>query len=169
MYVAYAVGGPSAYGSFNHWNFLILMLLCMALPGLGFILTCGLRHVPPSQGERRAFFSILSTIKWHGAGVRVARCRVRRAGAYIALAFHHRHWDHGGLGLTFFGLAFVTNRLLIGSTPDRFGGLPIALGRFCLKLPGSPVFLSPRRPSWRFFRCGAGRGGLFDGLSRFGA
>ncbi|XAO72073.1 MAG: hypothetical protein AAYR33_03945 [Acetobacteraceae bacterium] len=91
MYAAYAVGGPSGLWIFHHLNFLILMLFCMALPGLDFILTRGLRHVPPSQGERRSFFSILSAIKWHGAGVALQGVGFAVLGAYIALAFHHRH------------------------------------------------------------------------------
>ncbi|MEE8658993.1 putative MFS-type transporter [Acetobacteraceae bacterium EV16G] len=147
MYAAYAVGGPSGLWIYHHWNFAVLMLICMALPGLGFILTRGLRHVPPSQGTRRSFIAILSAIKWHGAGVALQGVGFAVLGAYIALTFHHRHWGHGGLGLTFFGLAFVANRLLLGATPDKFGGLPIALGSLlfeaaglaCISVAATPV------------------------------
>jgi MFS family permease len=46
--------------------------------------------------------------------------------AFFPLYFLSQGWANAGLGLSFFGVAFVAMRLLCGHLPDRIGGRNVA-------------------------------------------
>ncbi|GCE81606.1 MULTISPECIES: arabinose transporter [Komagataeibacter] len=136
MYGAFAVGGPVGLAIYEHWGLGVLMLVSALLPLVGLTLVHG---VPPSQphaGGRPPFWRILGTIRWQGIAVALQGVGFAALGAFLPLRFLHAHWPYAGLGLTCFGLAFVTGRFMCGHLPDRIGGLKVALFSLLIEAAG---------------------------------
>lgn len=146
MYGAFAMGGPIGLAVYHASGFSALMALCAALPCLGFVLIRSVPAGPLVSGERSSFWPVLGLIRPYGSVIALQGVGFAVLGAFISVYFLHRHWHHGGLGLTCFGLAFVMGRLLFGHLPDRLGGLRVALvslaietaGQICIAFAPSP-------------------------------
>ncbi|NVN06085.1 arabinose transporter [Asaia spathodeae] len=147
MYGAFAFGGPLGLEIYHLAGFSALMAVCVALPliGLGIV-----QRVPPAPilaGERESFWPVLGIIRPYGTVVALQGVGFAVLGAFLSVYFLAEHWRYGSLGLTCFGLAFVTGRVFCGHLPERLGGIHVAMlslgieavGQACIALAPFPV------------------------------
>ncbi|AOX19573.1 hypothetical protein A0U90_03945 [Kozakia baliensis] len=144
MYGAFAAGGPIGLILYNRAGFLVLMLVAALLPliGLGFVQS--VPTAPLHNGQRKAFWSVLGTIRWQGIAVALQGVGFAALGAFLSLRFMHSGWPYAGLGLSCFGLAFVAGRFACGHLPDKIGGLRVALISLAIEAAGQYlIWLAP--------------------------
>jgi MFS family permease len=147
MYGAFALGGPLGLALMHRFGFAWVMGVGTLLPLLGLAAIQQLPAVAPQGGRRESFWTIIGRIWKPGAAVGLQGVGFAALGAFFSLYFLSRGWPYAGLGLTCFGLGFVTIRVLCGHLPDRIGGTPVAIvslaveacGQYLLWLAPGPV------------------------------
>lgn len=137
IYGALAVGGPIGLVLFDRLGFVGAMAVSTLLPCLGLLAILAMTGVAPHpHAERPSFLSVMGRIWGYGLIVCLQGIGFAAIGSFFVLYFLHRHWSHAGLGFMAFGGGFVLVRLLFGHLPDRFGGLPVAIGSLAIEALG---------------------------------
>ncbi|HEY1609807.1 MAG TPA: MFS transporter [Paraburkholderia sp.] len=136
MYGSFAAGGPLGLVAMNHFGFMGLMGICIALPALGLILIHRVTPTEPHPGHRQSFWQVIGLIWKPGAAVGLQGVGFAALGAFFSLYFLARGWPHAGLGLTCFGAGFVLVRIGCGHLPDRIGGRPVAIASLAVEACG---------------------------------
>ncbi|GAA0804392.1 MFS transporter [Cupriavidus gilardii] len=145
MYGAFAAGGPVGLWLLERCGFAGLMLVCAAMPALGALMLWRTEPAaPPQTGRRPPFVQVLGRIWQPGVVVGLQGIGFAALGAFFPLYFLANGWHGAGYGLTCFGLGFVAIRLLCGTLPDRFGGVPVALASLAVEAAGQAMlWLAP--------------------------
>jgi MFS family permease len=137
LYGALAIGGPIGLVLFHLAGFVGAMAVSLLLPVIGLLAIWPIPGTAPHPySVRPSFWSVMSRIWWHGSIVCLQGIGFAAIGAFFVLYFLHRNWPYAGLGFTAFGGGFVLVRLLFGHLPDRFGGLPVAIGSLAVETAG---------------------------------
>lgn len=113
IYGALAAGAPLGLLLHQHGGFALLSAVATALPLVG--------------GERPSLVSVIRTIFQPGFALALQGVGFAVIGTFTSLYFAAQQWGNAGFTLTAFGVAFVLVRLLFGGTPDRHGGIRVAL------------------------------------------
>jgi len=116
--------GAKRSGLVMSWNG---MAIYGALPLVALALNSGIRPVPAVGGERPSLVSVIRTIFQPGLALALQGVGFAVIGTFTSLYFAAQQWGNAGFTLTAFGIAFVLVRLLFGGTPDRHGGIRVAL------------------------------------------
>ncbi|VCU71248.1 major facilitator superfamily transporter [Pigmentiphaga humi] len=145
MYGAFAAGGPLGLWLLDAAGFAGLMAACVALPALGALMLWPFAPaMPVGGGVRPSFAQVLGRIWQPGVVVGLQGIGFAALGAFFPLYFLARGWDGAGYGLTCFGVGFVLVRLVFGTFPDRFGGVPVALVSLAVEAAGQALlWLAP--------------------------
>lgn len=144
MYGAFAVGGPLGLWLMGELGFGGLMACNIALPVIAGLMLWQTPAAPPTGGKRASFSHVLGTIWMPGMVVGLQGIGFAALGAFMPLYFLSRGWSGAGYGLTCFGVAFATVRMLAGSLPDRVGGIPVALVSLVVEAAGQAMlWLAP--------------------------
>lgn len=137
MYGAFAAGGPLGLLLLDRGGFIVLMLVCAALPGLAALMLWRTPAEPPAQAAPRPSFArVIGLILQPGAVVGLQGVGFAALGAFFPLYFIAKGWAGAGWGLTCFGVGFVAVRFLFATWPDRVGGVPVALVSLAVEVVG---------------------------------
>jgi MFS family permease len=148
MYGAFTLGGPIGLGLFDRAGFIGVMGACALVPLLGLALLLPIASVAvPAMGNRSSFWRIIGRIWAPGTVVGLQGVGFATIGAFMALLFLNRGWSHPGLGLTFFGVAFVLMRILFGHLADRIGGIRVALASLAVEAVGQYLLWTALSPA----------------------
>lgn len=158
IYGAFAVGGPVGLWLLERTGFAGLMVVCTALPIVGLVAISWIPAVQPHIGPRQSFWRIIGRIWRPGAVVGLQGVGFAALGAFFPLYFLSHGWPHAGLGLTFFGVGFVTMRLICGRMPDRIGGTRVAVASLLVEACGQYLIWLADNPYAAFI------GALLTGL-----
>ncbi|MEO8778629.1 MAG: MFS transporter [Rhodanobacter sp.] len=170
IYGALAFGGPIGLVLLHQVGFAGAMLISAVLPCLGLLAIWTIPGVVAHPETQRPPFShVLRRIWLHGSVVCLQGIGFAAIGAYFVLYFIHQGWSHAGLGLTAFGTGFVLVRVCLGHLPDRFGGLPVAIGSLAIEAVGQVLIWSAHDPMFAFagaFLTGLGCSMVFPAMGR---
>ncbi|WP_044564852.1 MFS transporter [Azospirillum sp. B4] len=170
IYGALAVGGPVGLVLLDRVGFAGAMAVSTLLPCLGLLAMTPMAGVAPhAQPERPSFLAIMGRIWGHGLIVCLQGIGFAAIGAFFALYFLDRIWDHAGLGLTAFGGGFVLVRVLFGHLPDRIGGLTVATLSLAVEAMGQVLVWGAHGPSLALagaFMTGLGCSLIFPSMGR---
>lgn len=145
MYGSFAVGGPLGLIAYNAWGFAGLMLTCAAAPLFGLFCVSFIPPVAPSGGKRNGgFMTVLRYVWEHGLIVGLQGVGFAAIGAFEALLFKSRGWDHPGAGLALFAIGFVVMRFIGPLMLRRISGRALVRISFCIEIVGQAMlWLSP--------------------------
>ncbi len=144
LYGALAIGAAVGLSLLDRAGFAGVMAVSLILPCLGLALVGRLPALPPHPGERPSLWKVVGRIWLHGLVVCGQGVGFAAIGAFFALHFLDQNWAYAGVGVTAFGAGFVLVRLLFGRTPDRFGGINVALVSLAVELVGQAlIWLGP--------------------------
>ncbi|TWB17321.1 putative MFS family arabinose efflux permease [Nitrospirillum amazonense] len=170
IYGALAVGGPIGLALLDHAGFAGAMAVSAVLPCLGLLAIWPLAGVAPHPpAVRPSFLGVMGRIWLHGLIVCLQGIGFAAIGAFFALYFLNRMWDHAGLGLTAFGGGFVLMRVAFGHLPDRIGGLLVATGSLAVEAAGQVLVWSAHDPVLALagaFMTGLGCSMIFPSMGR---
>ncbi|MEA1676522.1 MFS transporter [Nitrospirillum sp. BR 11163] len=170
IYGALAVGGPVGLALLDRAGFAGAMAVSAALPCLGLVAIQPMAGVAPHpHAVRPSFLSVMGRIWPHGLIVCLQGIGFAAIGAFFALYFLSRMWDHAGLGLTAFGGGFVLMRVLFGHLPDRVGGLLVATGSLAVEAAGQILVWGAHGPALALagaFMTGLGCSMIFPSMGR---
>lgn len=147
LYGAFAVGSPIGVALFDRAGFAGVMGACAVAPLIGLVMVLPIAAVAPLVGERLSFWSIIGRIWEPGVALCLAGIGSATIGAFMPLFFLHHGWPQAGLGLSFFGGAFVLVRIVAGHFPDRFGAIRVALGSVAIEAVGQYLLWTASSPS----------------------
>jgi len=145
LYGALAVGAPIGVFLADRSGFVGAMAASSVLPVLGLLAIWPMTKVVPVRaGDRPSYLRVIRQIWAHGLIVALQGIGFAAIGAFFVLSFHDQGWANAALGLTAFGGGFVLVRALLGHLPDRFGGLPVAIGSLAVETVGQVlIWLAP--------------------------
>lgn len=127
IYGSLAVGAPLGLLLNQHLGFVALGVSTLFLPLLALAFNIRVPASAPQSGHRTPLWRVMSLIWLPGLALGLQGAGFAAIGTFVSLDFTSRQWDHAGLALSAFGLAFVMMRLLFGHLPDRIGGIRMTL------------------------------------------
>lgn len=141
MYSAYALGAPLGTICYEHYGFLSLAFLTTLLPavalGLGSALTAVVSE--PQQQKSQPLGNLKNVIWRPGLGLAFASVGFGAVTTFISLLFAQQQWGMVWLAFTALSTTFLLARIVLGSLPDRIGGVKIAL--ICILIEASGQLL----------------------------
>lgn len=146
IYGSLAAGAPLGLLMNRQFGFVALGVSTLILPLVAFLLDFRIRPVPTTGGRRISLFAIAKMVWQPGLALALQGCGFALIGTFMTLLFASRHWEHAGLTLTCFGIAFVGVRLLFGNLPDKIGGIRVAMISLAVEALGQTVILFSGNP-----------------------
>jgi MFS family permease len=147
LYGAFAAGSPIGIALFDVAGFAAVMGACALAPLIGLAMVMPVAAVAIHFGERPSFWRIIGRIWEPGLVLCLAGVGSAAIGAFMALLFLRHGWSQTGLGLAFFGGAFVLVRILFGHLPDRIGSIRTALVSLVTEAVGQYVLWTALGPA----------------------
>lgn len=170
IYGALAFGGPIGLLLLDHLGFAGTMAVSAILPLLGLLAIRTIPAVPAHPGrERPPLWAVIGRIWPHGSIVCLQGMGFAAIGSFFTLYFRDQDWGFAGLGLTAFGLGFVSVRILFGHLPDRFGGHIVAVVSLAVEAVGQFLIWSATDPYLALigaFMTGLGCSMIFPAMGR---
>ncbi|HEY2131610.1 MAG TPA: MFS transporter [Acetobacteraceae bacterium] len=146
MYGALAVGAPvggliDSYSGFAGVAGAVLIMPLLAVPAA--LMLPGIARV---QRQRVPFLGVIRRIWPPGLSLVLASGGFGTIAAFLALRYAEMGWSGAALGLTGFGAAYITARLLFAGLPDRLGGVRMALISLTVEAAGLAVIAAAASP-----------------------
>ncbi len=136
MYGALAIGAP--FGALlDAWaGFLGVAVAVGIMPLLAIPVAIYLTGERAVSRRRPSFLGVARAIWPQGSAMVLASAGFGTIAAFLALFYAANGWSGAGLGLTGFGAAYISMRLLFAGLPDRLGGTRVALGSLAIEAVG---------------------------------
>lgn len=122
-----AIGAPLGVWMEKRFGLPSIACLVSGLSFAGFFFATTVARVTPIKGRRLPFGAVLKSVFPYGTSLALGTVGFGAIASFITLYYANRHWPNAALSLTFFGMAFVTARLLFSKSINHWGGFPIAL------------------------------------------
>ncbi|HUN85674.1 MAG TPA: MFS transporter [Terracidiphilus sp.] len=135
-YGGIAIGAPLGVWILHAWGLSGVGVVSVGISCLGLLTAWPIGEVAVPEGEPLAFRQVLGRVFPHGMSLALATTGFGTIASFMVLFYAHSHWPDAAFALTSFGLAFVTARLLFGSTIDRWGGFRVALVCLAVEIAG---------------------------------
>jgi predicted MFS family arabinose efflux permease len=146
MYAALAVGAPVG-GLINSFGgFAGVAAAVLIMPLLGVPVALMLPGIARVQRQRVPFLGVVRRIWPPGLSLVLASSGFGTIAAFLALRYAEMGWSGAALGLTGFGAAYITARLLFAGLPDRLGGVRMALISLTVEAVGLAVIAAATSP-----------------------
>jgi MFS family permease len=138
-YGALALGAPLGVVMEQSLGLASIGWLTMIVCAASLALAARKAPVAVAPGKHLPFRAVLGRVAPHGMGLALGGVGYSVLATFVTLFYASRHWNGAALCLTAFGLAFVSVRLLLIRTIDRFGGFPVGIASLAVESLG--VFL----------------------------
>lgn len=144
IYGSLAAGAPLGLLIYQHYGFIALGGMIIALPCISLCINGSVAGVTPLQGHRVSFWSIMYKIWRMGVILALQGIGFAVLSTFVSLYFAANQWGNAGLALSAFGCAFVLVRVFLGSLPDKHNGYKIALLSLLIECIGLiTLYLAP--------------------------
>ncbi len=141
IYGALAAGAPIGLLMNQHVGFVALGISTFILPLLAFLLDVRIRKIEPTGGRKVSLLSVAKMVWQPGLALAMQGCGFALIGTFMSLLFTSNGWEHAGLTLSCFGIAFVGVRIIWGHLPDQIGGIKVAMVSLAVEMVGQLVIL----------------------------
>ena len=125
MYAAFGLGAPLGLTIYRACGFAGIGALTTALPLIALVIAWLLPAVPAPGGDRTPFYKVIRLIWRPGLILMLATIPFAAMAAFLPLDYAARGWDHAGLAITAFGIAYTLVRLVGAHWPDSFGAVRV--------------------------------------------
>jgi MFS family permease len=146
MYGALAVGAPVGGLIDSFGGFAGVAAAVLIMPLLGVPVALMLPGIARVQRQRVPFLGVIRRIWPPGLSLVLASSGFGTIAAFLALRYGEMGWSGAALGLTGFGAAYITARLLFAGLPDRLGGVRMALISLTVEAVGLAVIAAATSP-----------------------
>jgi MFS family permease len=146
MYGALAVGAPIGGLIDSFGGFAGVAAAVLIMPLLGVPVALMLPGIARVQRQRVPFLGVVRRIWPPGLSLVLASSGFGTIAAFLALRYGEMGWSGAALGLTGFGAAYITARLLFAGLPDRLGGVRMALISLTVEAVGLAVIAAATSP-----------------------
>ncbi|MXV45087.1 MFS transporter [Saccharibacter sp. 17.LH.SD] len=126
MFSAMGIGGPIGTDIMHVGGFGIVALVAAILPLAACMMAYAMSPIPLHPGRRLSFFTVVKEIWPFGGALALTTVGFGAMFSFLGLDYAERGWEGASYGLTAFGIAYVTARMVFGSLPDRLGGRRVA-------------------------------------------
>jgi MFS family permease len=146
-YGALAVGAPVGVWLENNFGVAAIGVVSVVAALAGFLWAAAIGAISILPGKSLPFRHVLKKVFPYGLSLALGGIGFGTIASFITLYYGSRHWQNAGLSLSFFGVSFVTARLLFANTIKKWGGYRVAIislafecaGLLCLWLAAVPA------------------------------
>jgi len=135
-YGALAAGAPTGVWLENSFGLGAIGVVSCFIILVGFLGATVTATVPILPGKDLAFRQVLRKVLPYGLSLTLGGVGFGTIASFITLYYASRHWQNAGLSLSFFGIAFVTVRLLFARTINKWGGYRVAIVSLAFECSG---------------------------------
>jgi MFS family permease len=146
-YGAIATGAPVGVWLERGYGAGAIGLVSVLVALAAFLWSTVIPAVKTQAGELLPFSQVLKTVLPDGMGLALAGIGFGTIAAFISLYYANRDWHNAGLSLSFFGVSFVTARLLFADTINRFGGYKVAIVSLVVETSGLLLLWAAANPA----------------------
>jgi predicted MFS family arabinose efflux permease len=136
MFAALSAGAPLGAELARTHGFGAVAIAVTLVPLLMLACAATLQPVRRPHGPSVSLGTVLRAVAPAGVGLALTSIGYGAIVAFVTLFFAAHGWHDASYAYTVFGAAFIVARLLCGSFPDRFGGVPVAIGALLVELVG---------------------------------
>ena len=136
VFAALAVGAPMGTTLYAVAGFTAVAAATVLLPLLTVLLVAPLSPVPIQRGAQAGVMKVLGAVWLPGFGAALSTVGFGAMITFSSLLAAERGWTPVWLMFSAFAAALVAARLLLGHTPDRFGGARVALASIFIEAAG---------------------------------
>ena len=130
------------------FGFAAVASTAMVVPLIGLAIATFVPAERAIAGRRVPFARVIGLVWRQGIGLMLAGMPFAALTAFISLDYAARGWAGAGLALSGFGAGYIVMRLFFAHWPDRFGGVPVAVGSLLVEGLGQVViWASPNAAS----------------------
>ncbi|RKD87128.1 putative MFS family arabinose efflux permease [Kushneria marisflavi] len=133
---ALAIGAPLGAVLAQGLGVMSMGLFIVLIGGLALALAWRRPASPIVSGKRVPFAHVFRVVAPYGGALALSSVGYGVIATFITLYYADQQWDHAAWGLSAFGAAFITARVLFAGTVNRFGGYRVTLVCFMVELAG---------------------------------
>lgn len=139
IFSALAVGAPLGLVIMARFGFAAVAATAMVVPLIGLSIAALVPAERAIEGRRVSFARVIGLVWRQGIGLMLAGMPFAALTAFVSLDYAARGWTGAGLALSGFGVGYIVMRLFFAHWPDRFGGIPVAVGSLLVEALGQAV------------------------------
>lgn len=133
---ALAIGAPLGAVLAQNLGVISVGLFIVLIGALALALAWRRPASPIVSGKRVPFARVFRVVAPYGGALALSSVGYGVIATFITLYYAEQQWDHAAWGLSAFGVAFITARVLFAGTVNRFGGYRVTLVCFTVELAG---------------------------------
>ncbi len=146
IYGSLAAGAPLGLLLNRQFGFVALGVSTCVLPLLALLIDLRIKPVVTQGGRSVSLFAIARMVWQPGLALALQGCGFALIGTFMSLLFASNDWQHAGLALSCFGVAFVAVRVAFGHLPDKIGGIQVAIVSLVVEAVGQLVIFFAADP-----------------------
>lgn len=133
---ALAIGAPLGAVLAQGFGVISVGTFIMLIGALALALAWRRPASPIVSGKRVPFARVFRVMAPYGGALALSSVGYGVIATFITLYYAEQQWEHAAWGLSAFGVAFITARVLFAGTINRFGGYRVTLVCFTVELAG---------------------------------
>lgn len=133
---ALAIGAPLGAVLAEGFGVMSVGLFIVLIGALALALAWRRPASPIVSGKRVPFVRVFRVMAPYGGALALSSVGYGVIATFITLYYAEQQWEHAAWGLSAFGAAFITARVLFADTINRFGGYRVTLVCFAVEMVG---------------------------------